>query len=54
MRYAFILLSICVAWMVGILLASFELTTDERLLLYVALMIFTVGMYLIGFSSRKT
>lgn len=54
MRYYFILLTICVAWFVGIVLAHFDLETADRLLLYIALMVFTLGMYLIGFTSRKS
>lgn len=54
MRYYFILLTICVAWIVGIALAHFKLTTDDRVMLYAALMVFTLGMYVIGFTSRKS
>lgn len=54
MRYYFILLTICVVWVVGIVLAHFKLETSERLLLYIALMVFTLGMYFIGFTSRKS
>ncbi len=46
--------SIVVVWIVGVVIAHFaSLKTDDRLLLYVALMIFTLGMYAIGFSGRK-
>lgn len=54
MRYFFILLTICAVWIVGAILAHFQLTTGDRLLLYVSLIIFTLGMYFIGFTTRKT
>ncbi len=54
MRYYFVFISIVAVWVVGVIIAHFvSLETSERLLLYVALMIFTLGMYAIGFSGRK-
>lgn len=53
MRYYFILISIVVAWVVGVMIAYFNISTGDRLLLYLALMILTIGMYLIGFTERR-
>jgi hypothetical protein len=54
MRYYFVFISIVAVWIVGVIIAHFvSLGVNDRLLLYVALMIFTLGMYAIGFSGRK-
>ncbi len=54
MRYYFVFISIVAVWIVGVLIAHFtSLGTDDRLYLYLALMVFTLGMYAIGFSGRK-
>lgn len=54
MRYYFILISICVVWAVGIIIAHFSLKTTDRFWLYASLMTYTLGAYIIGFASRKT
>lgn len=54
MRYYFILISICIVWIVGIIIAHFSLKTSDRFWLYASLMTYTLGAYVIGFSSRKT
>lgn len=54
MRYYFVFISIVVVWIVGVVIAHFvSLETGDRVLLYIALMTFTLGMYAIGFSGRK-
>jgi len=54
MRYYFILISICIVWIVGISIAHFSLKTSDRFWLYISMMTFTLGSYIIGFTSKGT
>jgi hypothetical protein len=54
MRYYFILISICIVWIVGISIAHFSLKTSDRFWLYISMMTYTLGAYIIGFTSKKT